>query len=1762
LTAVAVEHGASFERVLGALEAAGCTVRRRGSHQASAQCPVHADGEPSLSVSFKGGKTLLHCFNGCTDGTGGKRSDPSQVLAAIGLTEDDMFDEPRPPREDGAPRRPRRRPAGTPASRPAAPVPAGPTKKELLGKPAGPWKVVAEYVYTDEHGQPLGKVIRQQRDHEHGYAKRFWQRHVIGQCTRDPCTERRGRLQMLHESGWGVDAPARRVLYRLPQVIAAIEAGHEVWLPEGEKDADALNFHFEHAGYQAVATANASGARSWRDEYAQALRGAHVVIVEDNDPPTVNRVTGEVIEPAGRTRTKTLLASLDGVAASVRVVHAIAGKDSHDHLAAGHAARDFEPVTLPEARRAGEPAGDADGQDSSRDARRGLRLVHDGEGGGTGGGGTGGGQEDDGLPNRRTRYLLRHGELVKYTRSRDGAENYDVILGCSAEVIRVDQKIVGEDQAPATTGYLLRLEHPAHPGETREISVGRKAWDSGEWLHDLPWTGVTFDSSRNGIAKVRDAIRTTSPVEAPTVVHGAPGWIRDRDGNHLYVHAGGAIGADGPAEVAADLGSKLDHYRLPAPPASAEELRAAADHSVGLIAELPARIGAPLAGVAYRAAVSRMGPPVTLVGPPESLKTSMGKVTLHHFAPDLPWDVSVLSLSERGATGNAGAALMHLTRDTLLLADDAAPDRSLKAAAERVGSIVRLQYNGEVRDRLDRESNLQRPTPPRGSLIVSAEIGPSATSAVQRTLIVPFLPGLISRDTRVALWEAESRHGRAVTMASFLRWQAARREQVLARTAELITEYAQAWTEAGHSERTAEALAHLAAGWRLMLDHLTEAGAYSADECTVIWEAAWAGLDEAGRTQADPDEPADAAGKILARLRTGLLGRYGYLTSPDGAAPAPKEAARYGWTVDTVPSRSGIPGDQVTLVNRPHGADPVGCYAGDGEERRLWLVPDLALIMLRKVCAALGEPFEETVKSVSSALEQAGIGLAVTNVKSTGITRRAAQRPMPGSIPGPRRPWVWDIPESALYDAPPAPEAGNGAGQPPAPPAPQDDGPAGEGNVSGPRFDRGDTPGGTPPEQTPRPPAGSPPAGPRDRSPQTRQDTPAANSTREDPVEGTHPALGEWPPGTIGAIVNPPRRPHQPAAAPPPGPRPTAPPAVVPARPPQEQAGQQGQPGPADAPHAAAAPRETPAAASPPAAAGTYAGRWRAPAAVLDAEGIYLPGGERLPLPESLPHAGALGDLPARLNLGHGGGKTTPFTGQLWLTASFCEKIAGLPLPQPGTSEEERAALLAEAAGRPWLTAAIEAGWQVSDASRERLGHRMRIWRDGNKAGAQLVYVPYITGEVALLDGGPPPAALAARLERYAQLTGVPYGRSAAYSGHDLVTRVDARRKKVLTGPASPPPVSPSVSALISLQRRPAPEEENHAWLHSYDATAAWLAAAKGTEVGIGEAVHLDRPEFDPQLPGLWRVAPPAWDTWRVPDPLKARRPLKDGTIWAYTPLLAFEAGVLAADIRPLEAWVWPEHTRYLDLWAQQVDAARLALAGAPPGYRPGDPDDAAVLAAVKDTYSGAITLFGSPQLDADKLIPYPQLLELARRDGTADVSLATLRRRYCRVTFTPEARAQPCASCGTPATDLVGGVPLHLSCPDPPGAEGGGRPRHWLYRPDWAHMIVNTAAARLYRKVFDAAAASGRWPVGIDRDNLLYTSDDPDPERSCPDGLVPSRPGQEKAPVGNRLGQVKCKGSARMADAAPLLAAGKFHFDEHLTARGSEPAHGDRGGQ
>lgn len=158
-------------------------------------------------------------------------------------------------------------------------------------------RVVAIYDYQDEQGRVLFQVVRKE-------PKAFVQKRPDGQ--------------------WG-RGDARLVPYRLPEVINAVAAGDRVWICEGEKDVEAMRA----AG--CVATCNAGGAGKWLPDFARYLDGADITIVEDRDEP-------------GRNHARQVFSSLRGVARSVRVVQAAAGKDAADHFAAGKTTEEFVPV--------------------------------------------------------------------------------------------------------------------------------------------------------------------------------------------------------------------------------------------------------------------------------------------------------------------------------------------------------------------------------------------------------------------------------------------------------------------------------------------------------------------------------------------------------------------------------------------------------------------------------------------------------------------------------------------------------------------------------------------------------------------------------------------------------------------------------------------------------------------------------------------------------------------------------------------------------------------------------------------------------------------------------------------------------------------------------------------------------------------------------------------------------------------------------------------------------------------------------------------------------------------------------------------------------------------------------------------------------------------------------------------------------------------------------------------------------------------------
>lgn len=160
-------------------------------------------------------------------------------------------------------------------------------------------ELVATYDYVDADGTLLYQVVRLA-------GKQFRQRRPDGHG----------------DWIWNMQG-VTRVLYRLPRVLEAAAAGQTIYVVEGEKDVHAI----ERAG--GIATTSPGGAGKWRSEYAQALTGAQVVVVADNDEP-------------GLQHARQIVQTLPAHAATIS--RAKTGKDAHDHLAAGHTLADLIAV--------------------------------------------------------------------------------------------------------------------------------------------------------------------------------------------------------------------------------------------------------------------------------------------------------------------------------------------------------------------------------------------------------------------------------------------------------------------------------------------------------------------------------------------------------------------------------------------------------------------------------------------------------------------------------------------------------------------------------------------------------------------------------------------------------------------------------------------------------------------------------------------------------------------------------------------------------------------------------------------------------------------------------------------------------------------------------------------------------------------------------------------------------------------------------------------------------------------------------------------------------------------------------------------------------------------------------------------------------------------------------------------------------------------------------------------------------------------------
>ncbi|MFE7385872.1 telomere-associated protein Tap [Streptomyces zhihengii] len=527
----------------------------------------------------------------------------------------------------------------------------------------------------------------------------------------------------------------------------------------------------------------------------------------------------------------------------------------------------------------------------------------------------------------------------------------------------------------------------------------------------------------------------------------------------------------------------------------------------------------------------------------------------------------------------------------------------------------------------------------------------------------------------------------------------------------------------------------------------------------------------------------------------------------------------------------------------------------------------------------------------------------------------------------------------------------------------------------------------------------------------------------------------------------------------------------------------------------------------------------------VDADGqvlAYCTGGLVLDVPaDSLPSLVEWTLAEARLGASRLAGPGKDADPLLVLTGPALEYY-GLPV---ALSEEERVA------GRiPESHQAVEqlarAKWQLT---RRGFGPWARIYRPASGSGRACVQLCIPSwnaldsrhwGSAALL----PPAGLARVLGTYAARVMTPRG-STAVTGLELMTALhpptrasqpdaDGRRHSqhnpgslgtdpVDCAPCEAPDGHPLLAGLPRFHVRGPGEkldEEAYDWarpltdeecmrthLVGIDVNMAFAAGANALNVGLGAPVHVQSPVFDPKLPGSWLVDLSHVDLSRVkigkdwtgldgsllPSPFTPKGDRPASPAWYATPTVAY-AVELGYDVAPSEAYVRPESGRYLDGWYTRLRDAYLATM-ADLGVTP-DMEPAEFLSAME----------GHKALDPELAIVVSAV------KATVKGGLGKLRER--------------------------------------PRGEGWrpGQPWRALSRPTWRPDIRAAVIARtrinLHRKIVKHAAATGRYPVAILSDCVVYAADGPTPLDVVPYEQGKPLPGGFK--LGVNPGLVKWEGT------------------------------------
>jgi len=567
-------------------------------------------------------------------------------------------------------------------------------------------------------------------------------------------------------------------------------------------------------------------------------------------------------------------------------------------------------------------------------------------------------------------YKEEDGCTVMFKPSRDGDVVEVRLCNFTAHIIR---DVVEDDGAEESRTYTIKARIA---GRELFFDVSAARFGALNWIEEQLGAAAIVCPVQGMRAHVPVAFKTLSEEveERRTFTH--TGW-RHIDGEEVFLHAGGAIGAAGTVEsVEVRLPPALRRFELPAPPTGLERAFAVRE-SLALLTDHLARdrVMFPLTAATYLAALGSATVGVQVVGTTGARKTELAALQQRHFGAEM--DAQHLA-ANWSCTANALGELLFLAKDTLVVIDDFCPRGrrgDVAAYHAKADAVFRGVGNRAGRGRMRPDGTLRSERPARAVAVSTGEDVMDGHSLRARTIILEVRKGEVNLEVLTQRQAAAEQYSAA--MAAFVQWIAGRRDEVdERRRLEAAEERDRLLGQLGHG-RTATIGGQLLFGLRLLLEFARDVGAIELDEHDALLARGRSAILEALGAQQAHHEDADPAELFVELLAGALQSGRGHLADIKGGevplvgSEVDEDTARLvGWRkcLDEYKDERGR--TRTRTEWRP-GGDLVGFVDVPGDS--IYLLPGPAHQLVSRLSEAGGERIVLGRKMLSRALDEAGM---------------------------------------------------------------------------------------------------------------------------------------------------------------------------------------------------------------------------------------------------------------------------------------------------------------------------------------------------------------------------------------------------------------------------------------------------------------------------------------------------------------------------------------------------------------------------------------------------------------------------------------------------------------------------------------------------------------------------------------------------------------------------------------------------------------------